>query len=111
MHMIKTAFSEEEKKEKVSGGSLCCPDVPQYPHGLRLILDPNVIGKLALKEIPKIGDKMMMIAKIKVVGLDKVEGRGDIGKFSMNIQVPDLAIEKGEHKEEKKTEDVLYGVK
>lgn len=102
--MKSMVISEGEKREN---SVLSVADQPSYPHGLKLYLDPDTIAKLGISEAPEVGAKMGIMGIAEVVAVNKVEGRGDDDKFTIELQIQDLDV-KGKSKEEKAS-NMLYG--
>lgn len=103
--MIDMSIGAEEKKE-MSQLSVV-DDKPMYPYGLKLHLDPKSVEKLGLNEIPKIGDKMVVLAQVEVCGLYQEKTSDDVPKFNMDLQITSMDVKKPQEK--KTAEDALYG--
>lgn len=98
-------ISEGEKRE--SSVLSVVDDKPSYPYGLKITLDPDTIAKLGLSDVPEVGAKMGIIGMAEVVAVNKVEGRGDVDSFSVELQIQDFDV-KTESKESKAS-NMLYG--
>lgn len=108
MTMIDLKITEEEKKESAQKSVIS--DQEQYPHGLILNVDASNAEKLGVVEPPKVGDEMIVLAKVSVrsVFLDEnVDGKK---KCSFSLQVKEMGLKaKSEEKEEKDAGEMLYG--
>jgi hypothetical protein len=95
-----------EKEKNLAAGNSIVADSPKYPYGLRLELNPESVKKLELKN-PQVGQKMMMLAVIEVVGVANEGNWGDATETRVSLQITDMDIKP--HKEEKAAEEVIYG--
>ena len=68
------------------------PTAPEYPYGLCLQLDTKTLEKLGIKELPKLGAKLTLNAKVIV---SYVMEREDIygGDRNMGLQITDMSLE------------------
>ena len=94
MNLKDVSYSEEEKKD-MSTPSLVS-ELPKYPYGLKITLEPDVLDKLELYDAPKVGEKKMILAIAEVVAVRKEDGRGDVKKFSVELQIQQLDCKKEE---------------
>lgn len=92
--MLKSMKMEAVENEDVV---LSGPKKPEYPYGLRLKLEGEVLKKLELQEMPDIGSMVDLMAKAKVVALRKEEDH-----VCLEIQITDMGL--GESKEAEKEE-------
>lgn len=71
---------------------------PDYPWGLVLHLDKDELAKLGLKDLPKVGAKVMIQAKVTVtrVSQEASSDRGGEERRSVDLQVTDMALGTGE---------------
>ena len=83
-------------------------DKPKYPWGLRVTVDGETYKKLDLKEIPQVGDKMMMLCLVEVCSVSNEKYEGDENNISVGLQITDMEIKKSEA-EKKPAENMLYG--
>lgn len=91
----------EEKKEDAEVSIL---DRADYPYGLRLNLEADVVKKLEMSK-PSLGDIIPIIASAEVVSINK----DDDGGFSVALQITDMDIKKVKEEKERSTEDILFG--
>jgi len=106
-HMMMT---DEENKESEPALAV---NKPKYPYGLEIRLDDSALKKLGIKELPPVGTKMRLDAKVHVSGA--MSNEGDHGKFrSVNLQITHMDLGKGgEHESTDKDEKSkrIYGEK
>lgn len=102
--MINMEMTPEERADYE--GSIAV-EAPKYPYGLRLYLDDEVVKKLGISELPSIDQTMMVVARVKVVGVSSDKQYGDIQKDCIQLQITDMEL-KGDS-EAKSREDKLYG--
>lgn len=98
-------ISEGEKRE--NSVLSVVDDKPSYPYGLRITLDPDTIKKLEMKEAPEIGAKMMIHGYAEVIAVNKIEGRGDVDSFTVELQIQNFDAK--EESKESKASNMLYG--
>lgn len=92
----------EEKKEDAEVSIL---DRADYPYGLRLHLETDVVKKLEMSK-PSLGDMIPIIASAEVVSINKEDnGEG----FSIALQITDMDIKKVKEEKERSAEDILFG--
>lgn len=67
---------------------------PAYPYGLEVRLDKDSIEKLGMKQLPEVGETMMLVGKVKVTGTSSSDHQH--GKHqSVTLQITDMALEDG----------------
>jgi len=77
-------------------------DAPRYPWGLQLHLGDEDIGKLGLGEkLPGVGERMTLVADVKVTSVGENEREGDDKNQSVELQITDMLLEAGESADEK----------
>ena len=72
-----------------------------YPYCLKLYLGPDELKMLELKELPKLGSSLDLMAKVKVMSM-RIEGMGNC----LELQITDMAL--GSNKKLKNVEKMLY---
>jgi hypothetical protein len=72
-----------------------------YPYCLKLYLGPDELKMLELKELPKLGSSIDLMAKVKVMSM-RIEGLGNC----LELQITDMAL--GGNKKLKNVEKMLY---
>lgn len=105
--MINMSYSDEEKKEEYSERKSLIADKPKYPHGLKINLDEGMAKKLGLDESTKVGDKIMMLARVEVCSVYRENYEGDVGSVSIGLQITDMDLKKP--KEETDVASKMYG--
>lgn len=84
-------------------------DTPKFPFGLRVHLEEEVLDKLPeLDPMPKVGEKLAMIAVVEVVGIHQNQTASGKRRH-IDVQITELGFE-DESKAEKAAE-ALYGGK
>ena len=101
--MVSMEKSQESMKD-------CAPvscEHEKYPYGLRIHLDHESMKKLGIKELPKVGDKVMVQAMAIVCDVSDhmMEGKEESRK-SMGLQICEMAC--GSKSDKKKASDELY---
>lgn len=92
MAMTSLKISKEEVKKKNASLSIASDgDGERYPYGTRLDLDKEALDKLGITDMPAVGTKMMLEAKVTVIGSrqsasDKSEHR------SIELQITDMEL-------------------
>ena len=82
---------------------------PRYPYGLNLRLENEAIDKLGIKEMPEVGEEVMVMAKAKVESCSMNE-QSDGKKYrTISLQITDMML----HDVEEKMDHAkaLYGEK
>lgn len=102
MKMISMEKSEESMQD-------CKPvscEHDKYPYGIRLHLDDECVKKLGIKDLPKVGDKMMIQAVAYVCDASEhmVEGKGT--RKSIGLQICEMGV--SESKQKKEAADEMY---
>lgn len=69
------------------------PDQPAYPYGLRLELDDDVLDKLGLGTLPKVGTTKMLMAQVDVVSVSESESAEGGPDKRLGLQITDLSLE------------------
>jgi hypothetical protein len=82
--------ASEKKAEEASyvGGHY---EEPDYPYGLRIDLDSDMLKKLGIGPMP-VGTEVMVMAKAKVISSSSYESEGDKPRESCGIQITDMDI-------------------
>lgn len=78
---------------------------PKYPWGLRLHFDEESVSKLDIEELPKQGDKVMIVAFANVDEVGDIESQRGRQRH-IDLQLTDVSIEE---KADKDTLSTLYG--
>lgn len=105
MKSMKMSKKETEKgMEPVSGSTQ-----GQYPYGLSIHMDDEVMKKLGMKCMPEAGEVMNLMAKVSVTEVSQRERKGGEPMQSMTLQITDmdLACEETEDDTAKKMYDKM----
>jgi len=65
---------------------------PKYPYGLCLCLDEATLKKLGIKNMPEVGQVMMISAKVQVKSVGEYESMHGGARRNMDLQITDLEI-------------------
>lgn len=67
------------------------PDKSEYPPGLRLELDNDTLKKLGISELPKLGEKFLVMAKAEVASAN--QHKNDDGKHQyLGLQLVEMCL-------------------
>lgn len=105
MKLINMQMDQEEASE-YSQGSVAS-DAPKYPYGLSISLDDGSLSKLAMDQLPRVGDTFMVMAKVQVSNVSERQNMSNDSEASVGLQITDMAIEKPF--EAMDAEKALYG--
>ncbi len=94
MSMKNMAMTKEEMKESkpTAVNDMSPDDAPKYPYGLRLDLNDDVISKLGLKSLPKVGQSLILQAKVEVCSVSEYETQGKEAEQSICLQITDMEV-------------------
>ena len=70
----------------LSGGGL------EFPHGLRVHLNKEVLEKLQLPKLPQVKDSMALHAIVEVVGVNIEERPNGQRDVSLDLQITDMEL-------------------
>jgi hypothetical protein len=82
----------EAKADTMLGGT--DDDLPQYPYGLSICLDDDILAKLGITELPPVGTVMQLTALVEVCSISQYENQDGADK-SMNLQITDMELANG----------------
>lgn len=91
MSELKSMKIEPSDAEKLYGPQTVMSEQPKYPYGLVITLDNTAVEKLGI-DLPKVGEKMMIEAKVEVLRVS-AEDTKDGMKKDVQLQITDLCIE------------------
>jgi len=105
--LVSLKLSEDERKEQ-SGPMVMDDDGPAYPVDARLFFDGDMLDKLGV-DMPKFGDEMMLVAKVKATSVSASERMDDDGDAnrdrSVQFVMTEAALDSGP---KKSAAEVLY---
>lgn len=98
MKLKSMKISAEELKKRSEPAETVLSDRPVYPYGLAVRLDEDALEKLGLSELPKVDGELMLVARVKVVGVSSNEhtSEGSKGKHkhrSVELQITDMGLD------------------
>lgn len=91
--MISMKLTAAEAKADTMLGSTD-DDLPQYPYGLSICLDDDILAKLGITELPPVGTVMQLTALVEVCSISQYENQDGADK-SMNLQITDMELANG----------------
>ncbi len=104
--MVNLALTKAEAKEETGA----TPDLPKYPYGLSLYLDDEILEKMGITEMPKVGSVLQLQAMVTVTGTsqratqtEKESGEAAESTSScVDLQITDMELQ-GPAKDKAKT--------
>lgn len=88
--MVSMKLTEADRKKREKSYEVI-GEQPEYPYGLNIHLDNIAIEKLGIKDLPKLGEKIMLMAQVEVTGANlRKEKSGD--KKDMSLQITELCL-------------------
>jgi len=88
------------------------PDAPKYPYGLQICLNDEVLEKLGITQLPKVGSVMRIVADVKVTGTRsyEIQTEKEVGEpDETSEQSVDLQITALEINDQSNAASLLYG--
>lgn len=92
MKSLKITAKEMKAKEKSLGEVAVPVDKERYPWGTRIDLDNDTLEKLGIDELPAVGSKMTMEAKVTVIGSRQSASTGSGESRSLELQITDMEL-------------------
>lgn len=107
MKMVSMKMKPEENGEH---GTIDAPEGSQekYPWGLRINLGDEELKKLGINELPKVGEKLPLMAMVSVVGVRSNESQNGETR-NVELQITECAMEMKKPMDNEKTASKLYG--
>lgn len=87
MTMTNLKLSTSEQDMPILGGEMKA----EYPYELRISLNQEVLNRLGIDEMPKVGAQVSFSAKAEVVGVNQDES----GKNTVSLQITDINMAGG----------------
>lgn len=101
---MKLSKSDREQETKAVESMI---ERPAYPYGLCLRLDNQTLEKLEIGELPDVGSKMTILAKVEVSSTSQHDVAGGKPNRTLELQITDLAL--GADLDVKDHAGTLYG--
>ena len=108
MEMKSMKISAEEKKKYAE--PTIASEQQQYPYGLSISLDQDVLDKLGMSKLPDVGDKMMLHAKVEICSVSQSESQGGGKNSHVQMQITDMAIGGASDDKKEDASQALYGI-
>lgn len=105
MKLKNMKLTKEQREQELSSPIALGKET--YPYGLRLHLDEESIKKLGLDELPAVGKKLVLYAKVEVQSASIHEHKDGKNRM-LDLQITDLCVEE-ETKDSARAEKKLYG--
>ena len=77
---------------------------PEFPHGLVIHLDEEVLSKMELEGLPTVGDAVLIFAKATVKSVSQEESLTGGQERQVSLQITDIAV--GNDGDTRKSRDV-----
>jgi hypothetical protein len=94
---------KNKKRKPPSMDSPILADQDKYPYGLRISLGSEQLKALGL-DLPDVGDKKTLVAKVEVVSISSNKSKGGEDHNHVEFQITDMSL--GE--KPKNREDLIY---
>lgn len=94
MKLTSMAYTKAEEKKRNEGMKIGgeSPSGPRYPYGLKLCLEDEVVDKLGLDELPKVGKKMRLTAVVEVCGTSQREEVKGKKRQTLDLQIVKMGL-------------------
>ncbi len=94
--MKNMAMSAEEREQNCAPSSLSGggDEGPRYPYGLCICLEEESLQKLGIKNLPGVGESMMITAKVMINSTSENESQHSGIRRSLSLQITDLELGK-----------------
>jgi len=110
MKLKDVTFKSTNEQMGINNGSSVSPKVmegdsyeqPEYPYGLRICLDSDVLKALGFTELPAVGTKLEMEAMVEVCSASMTESKEYGKKLYMDLQIVEMELEKSKEDPAKK---------
>jgi hypothetical protein len=89
---LKSMKIEKSEADKLYGQPSVMADQPMYPYGLQLHLDDASLGKLGISQLPKVGEKMIVLAVVDVSSASASEHKGEGVKQGLGLQITEMCL-------------------
>lgn len=105
--MVNMKQDPKALQEKYAEPASLSTQGPSYPYGLELRLEDESIDKLGLEDLPKVGSKLRLEARVEVTSCSVHEdGARKTKRRSVTLQITDMELEAiGKKKAEEKLYD------
>jgi hypothetical protein len=102
MKLTSTKLSKQQAKE---AAPIAAPEtLPEYPYGLRISIEGDLMDKLGLKDMPKVGGKFTAAVELEVVACHSSQYEGGESRRECSLQITGMALAK-----DAKAAEALYG--
>lgn len=108
MKMVSMKMTPKKGDKADNMGGMSPDDGEKYPWGLRINLGDEELKKLGLKELPKVGQEVPLMAMVKVIGVRSNESQEGENR-NLELQITDCGMEMGKGMDMEKKASSLYG--
>lgn len=92
--MADNLVSLKRSKQDKNTDEVTSPEESLYPWGATLHLENETLDKLGMNDMPKLGDTMMLMARVQVESVSEHEHSGDDGpRRSVSLQLTDMDLQ------------------
>lgn len=93
---MKSMKNMKKGMKDMGGAEVSMPEYkePEYPYGLKISLQNESLKKLGIKEMPEVGQKMMVHAMCEVCSVSKYDSKEGGEVKSMELQITDMELMK-----------------
>lgn len=110
LHRMKDmAFTKEEIKEKHNDGApSLLGEHDKFPFGLKLHLGDEVLDKLDVDGMPKVGDEKILLAKVTVTDSSENESIEGVKRRSISLQITAMELDDNSAHKIEKAQKALF---
>ena len=89
-HMVSVKLTKKQAEGVVSPSK---SETPEYPYGMRITLEDDLLKKLGIGTLPAVGKKGHIMANCYVANVSSNESEGGGKRRSLELQITDLGFE------------------
>lgn len=104
--MKNMALTKEERKPTTDEAIVS--ERSKYPHGLEVRLDDESLTKLGIKELPEVGMKLMLEAKVVVESVSQEDKATGKPRRHVGLQITDMSLGENPNSKHSRHAGVLY---
>lgn len=95
MKLVSMKTTPQEAKDEAKEAIGAAETQPQYPYGLTICLDDEMLKKLGIAGMPAIGTVMALTASVEVCSASQYATVGKDTESSLSLQITDMALDTG----------------
>lgn len=104
--MTNMALTKTERK--TSTDMAVESEKPKYPFGLEVRLDDETLSKLGVEELPKVGMKLILEARVVVESVSEAERTNRKPQRHVGLQITDMSLSENPGDKQSRHAGVLY---